>query len=108
MKIAVLSTSKYDKKTINGVEYNNYPRPDISEWVDAKIIDNPHLNVYTADFDGDVMGGYPVFTKECNEEAERVMYKKSNLLYDTGKPKRVLINEGILSLYELTKNKKKG
>lgn len=49
----------------------------------------------------------PVFSKEANEEAERLIYKKTNLLNASGEASRGLTQIGkdcVLGIYELTRD----
>lgn len=58
------------------------------------------------DFDGDMMYLKSVFTKEANDEADRLAYAKTNFLGATGQPSRAISKidrEVMLSLFELTK-----
>ena len=54
------------------------------------------------DHDGDQVTVKPVFTQEANEECERIMLSKCNLLNIEGKGIRSIGNEGIQTLYSMT------
>ena len=60
-----------------------------------------------ADYDGDMMFFRGLFTKEANEEAAKMIWKKTNWFSADGSLSRGLTKiskDCTLSLYELTKN----
>ena len=54
-------------------------------------------------YDGDQISIRGLFTQEANEEARRLMKDKSFILNIQGENMRVTTNEGIQTLYMLTK-----
>lgn len=110
-KIAVLSTRYTAPMIINDVLYEDYPLIDLSlkpEDLDSYFVDSFKLNpMYlpglTGDFDGDQTTGKIVFSKQANEDAERLMYSNANILGVNGSPVRRMGNELIQTLYTLTK-----
>lgn len=55
------------------------------------------------DHDGDQITSKILFSKEANMEAEEIMYSKSNILTIDGESIRKIGNEGIQTLYTLTR-----
>ena len=59
------------------------------------------------DYDGDMLYMRGVFTQEANDEAEKLVWSKTNFLDAEGKPSRSLSGIGkelVIGLYEITKN----
>jgi DNA-directed RNA polymerase beta' subunit len=54
-------------------------------------------------YDGDMVSVKGVFTQEANEEAEQIMTHKANILNVYGENVRMTTNEGVQTLYMLTK-----
>ena len=133
-KIKILSTSKTKKKivAIAMIRDDGTIEPDIKEFggntvfdeypcipkdrkivtADNEFIDvmypgNTPLGAMGGDYDGDMLYMKSVFSKEANEEADRLIKAKSNILTAAGKPSRGLgqiSKECIMGLYELTKD----
>lgn len=64
-----------------------------------------------ADYDGDMVYIKPVFTKEANAEAERLIWAKTNILKANGSLARSMKDIGkdaIMGLYEFTKDAPNG
>ena len=110
-RIHVLSTRKTIPMIINDKLYDQYPIVDLTAdktKIEAMFIDSYKLcPLYLAgldgDFDGDQVTSKILFTKEANEDAERIMFSKSNILTIDGASIRSIGNEGIQTLYTLTK-----
>lgn len=110
-RIYVISTRNTVPMIINDKLYETYPYIDLSTpkgRIEASFIDSYkvcplYLSALGGDFDGDQITSKMIFTKEGNEDAERIMKSKSNLLTIDGKPIRSFGNEGIQTLYTLTK-----
>ena len=109
-RISVLSTRKTAPMIVNGKLYEHYPvidpRTKKSD-MDAEFRDtiNPaacYLSAIEGDFDGDQITSAGVFTQEANEECERILMAKTNLITVQGTPVRGTGNEGIQTLYSLT------
>ena len=62
-----------------------------------------HLPALGADHDGDQTTVKPVFSQEANEECERILHGKTNLLTVQGKGTCKIGNEGVQTLYSMTK-----
>ena len=56
------------------------------------------------DFDGDQISIRGVYTQEANEEAAKLIREPKNILNITGKNVRIITNEGVQTLYQLTKD----
>lgn len=54
-------------------------------------------------YDGDQVTIKGAFTQEANQEAERILYSKAHILNIYGQNMRTTTNEGIQTLYMLTK-----
>lgn len=110
-KITVLSTFKTHPQLINGVLYEHYPVIDVDTvkdripglFIDSLQLFNAMLPAIGGDFDGDQVTIRGVFTQEANLEAERLIRSPKNILNITGKNIRKISNEGIQTLYNLTK-----
>jgi DNA-directed RNA polymerase beta' subunit len=96
---------------INDKLYETYPVIDVNcakGRIEARFIDSYkicplYLPGIDGDHDGDQITSKILFSKEANEEAERIMFSKSNILTIDGGSIRSIGNEGIQTLYTLTK-----
>ncbi|AST99854.1 hypothetical protein PBI_PBS1_32 [Bacillus phage PBS1] len=52
---------------------------------------------------GDTVSLRGVFSKEANEEAERLIWEKKNMLDQMGRNSRQIGNEAIQAIYSLTR-----
>lgn len=110
-KVTVLSTFKTQPMEVNGTYYPFYPVVDLNmneekipgEFIDALQLFNAMLPGIGGDFDGDQVTLRGVFTQEANLEAEKLIRSPKNILNITGKNIRKISNEGIQTLYNLTK-----
>ena len=95
---------------VDGVFYPNYPyirQNDIGSntsnmFVDSVRMCNLFLNGIGGDYDGDTTSNAGLYSIEANEEAERVMKSKFNLIGLGGTPIREAGNEAFQALYSLT------
>ena len=71
--------------------------------MDSVRINNSYTSAMGADYDGDAIRLFGLFTQEANAEAERMIFKPTNFCDGQGNPSRQLKNEGVLTLYSLTK-----
>lgn len=93
-------------------EYPIVPLDDKTKTIDSDFLDvmypgNAPLGAIGGDYDGDMLYMKSVFSKEANEEAERLIYSKTNILKADGKVSRSLADIGkdcVMGLYELTKD----
>ena len=112
-RIYVLSTRRTMPMIINDHLYENYPVVDPyktgnldSEFIDSLKLSPIYLNGLDGDFDGDQVTAKGIFSQEANEEAERIMKKKSNLITIDGGIIRSIGNEGMQTLFTMTRFKK--
>lgn len=111
-RINVASTIKTVPMDINGTIYKWYPHIDLSlptskvgtEFIDTIKFSNSYLAGMDGDYDGDQVTGKGLYSLEANEEAERIMTSKSNIITIQGSNVRKTDCEGIQTLYVLTKN----
>lgn len=107
-KIKILSTRKTEQKTINNTYFHNYPHIipdypcDTNDLIMTVVPNNSYLSIIGGDYDGDQASLRSVFSKEANEEAERIINSKINLLDQDGSLMRSVGNEAVQSLYTLT------
>ena len=110
-RISVLSTVNTMYMKIGDKEYESYPHIDLSfdkKTVSTYFLDTLTLaNVYLAglggDYDGDQVTIKSVFSQEANAECEKIMLSNSNILNICGKNVRETTNEGIQTIYMLTR-----
>lgn len=110
-EITVLSTIETLPIFINGTVYRHYPHIDLSKskqsvstsFHDTLTMSNLLLKGLGGDYDGDQVSVKGLFTQEANEEARRLLKNKSFLLNIQGENMRTTTNEGIQTLYMLTK-----
>jgi DNA-directed RNA polymerase beta' subunit len=111
-KVTVMSTFKTAPQYVNGVWYEHYPVIDLDSpkekipglFIDSLQLFNAMLPAIGGDFDGDQVTIRGVFTQEANEEAERLIKSPKNILNITGKNIRKISNEGVQTLFNLTKD----
>jgi hypothetical protein len=110
-RIYVISTRKTIPMIINDQLYETYPVVDLSlpssrveaTFIDSYKISPLYLPGLDGDHDGDQITSKILFSKEANEEAERIIVSKSNILTIDGASIRSIGNEGVQTLYTLTK-----
>lgn len=111
-RIAILSTTKTVPVELEDRYLPDYPLifPDYpcedELFCDTVVMNNSYLLSLGADYDGDTISLRGVFTKEANEEAEKLIYAKTNFFDQQGRNSRVLGNEAIQTLYALTRDYK--
>jgi len=113
-RIKIMTTYKTQKIEIANRYYDEYPvitksdeSPVIDEninYIDTIIPHNTMLEALGADFDGDTVSLRSVYSQEANVECEKLINSSKYLLDVTGKTTRVLRNEGIQTLYTLTRD----
>lgn len=109
-RVHVISTRDTAPMIVNGIFYKNYPvidpntpKKDMdSQFRDTINISAIYLPSIGGDFDGDQITCKSVFTQEANEECERIMRSKSNILTVQGTAVRGIGNEGVQTLYSMT------
>jgi hypothetical protein len=124
-KIKMMTTAKTREKVFIKIgtdllEFENYPmikfegdskpgkKTDYG-FINVFVPGNIYLKAIGGDYDGDMLYMRGLFTKEANDEAEKLIYAKSNLLDASGGPSRGISKigkEAVVTLYELTKEGK--
>lgn len=117
-KITVLSTQETVPMFIGERVYKNYPKVDLNMseeklavyFNDTVTMSNLYLAGLGGDYDGDQVTLKGVYSQEANIEAEKILKSKSHILNIYGENMRKTSNEGVQTLYHLTKfeNKKTG
>lgn len=110
-KIRVLSTTETIAMYVGERVYPHYPVIDLktkkediaSQFTDTLVMSNLYLPGLVGDYDGDQVTVKGLFSQEANIEAEKIMKSKSNILNIYGDNMRKTTNEGIQTLYALTK-----
>jgi DNA-directed RNA polymerase beta' subunit len=112
-KVAVLSTQETEPMYIGGKLYTNYPKIDLDmpkdkvsvNFVDTVTMSNLYLAGLGGDYDGDQVTLKGVYSQEACAEAEKIMRSKAHILNIYGQNMRKTTNEGVQTLYMLTKFK---
>lgn len=110
-KVAVLSTHDTVPMYVGDKLYTNYPKVDLLmpkekisvNFIDTVTMSNLFLHGLGGDYDGDQVTIKGLFTQEANKEAEAIMMAKSHILNIYGQNMRKTTNEGIQTLYMMTK-----
>ena len=109
--IQVLSTYDTIPLTVNGKFYKFYPKIDLSlspnevatQFVDTVRFQNIFLKAMNGDYDGDQITVKGVFSQTANQEAEKIMRSKMNIIGVAGQGIRASTNETVQTLYSMTK-----
>ena len=110
-KITVLSTHETVPVYVGTRLYKNYPKIDLKKtkeqvsvsFTDTITMSNLYLTGLGGDYDGDQVTAKACFSQEANMEAEKFMRSKSHILNIYGQNMRKTTNEGVQTLYMLTK-----
>jgi hypothetical protein len=102
-KVFIQTTEKTEKRIIGSTTYNNYPVLDNPRWVDSIRLHNSYTKAMGADYDGDAMRLFGLFTQEANAEAERLIKAPTNFCDAQGLMGRTSENEAGIALYSLTR-----
>lgn len=111
-RIAVLSTRNTVPMFVNGHLYKAYPDVDLSVPItELDVLFRDSINLcalYLAglgggDHDGDQITAKGVFSQEANAECEKIINSKSNILTVRGSSIRGIGNEGVQTLYSMTR-----
>lgn len=129
-KISLMSTVKTHKEiffriggpedTNQVISFKNYPfikseretikYPDsYYTFINVMVPGNIYIKVMGGDYDGDMFYLRGVYTKEANQEADKLIFAKSNILEASGSPGRGLSKigkEAVVAMFELTKEGK--
>ena len=110
-KIKVLSTRETMPMVINDRLYPNYPVVNVDEigknldslFVDSVKLCPMHLKRLGGDHDGDQITVKILYSLEANEDAKRIIESKSNIISVNGDGICSIGNEGIQTMYTLTR-----
>lgn len=110
-RVFVMSTNETESVLINNTVYTHYPKIDMSMtkdnvstyFVDTVRLSNLYLAGLGGDYDGDQISIRAVFTQEANAEAIKQMESKSRILTIYSNNIRTTSNEGLQTLYAMTK-----
>jgi hypothetical protein len=110
-KVAVLSTQKTVPMYVGGRLYTHYPKVELDmpkdklsiNFIDTVTMSNLYLAGLGGDYDGDQVTLKGVYSQEACAEAEKIMKSKSHILSIYGQNMRKTTNEGVQTLYMLTK-----
>lgn len=111
--VHVHSTMKTKPVMIDSNIYPYYPDIDMrastqeisTNFIDTATMSNLYLAGLGADYDGDQISVRGVFTQEAQKQSEEIMYSKANVLNIYGGTARTTTNEGIQTVYMMTKHK---
>ncbi len=92
--------------------YPYYPDIDLNaseseistNFIDTATMSNLYLAGLGADYDGDQISIRGIFTQEAEEESRKIMMSKSNVLNIYGGSARTTTNEGVQTLFMMTKD----
>lgn len=109
--VRVSCMKKTERALINGEIYPYYPKirqEDIGKntsnmFISTLNISNLYLKAIVGDYDGDQVTVKGLYLDESNQEQMRLINSKSHYLAVNGVNVRVTTNEGLQSLYNLTK-----
>lgn len=109
--IFVHSTKKTVPMFIGDKVYKRYPDIDpnldkaevSTSFIDSVTMSNLYLQGLGGDYDGDQVSIRGVFSQEAKIEAEKIMKSKANILNVYGQNMRKTTNEGVQTLYMMTK-----
>ena len=110
-KITVLSTHDTMPMYIGSKVYKHYPKINTKEnidnisisFIDTVSFSNLYLQGLGGDYDGDQITIKGVYSQEANQEAEKLLYAKTHILNVYGSNMRSTTNEGVQTLYMLTR-----
>lgn len=110
-RIAILSTRDTTPMMFGNRLYRHYPVIDLqAKLTDMDVLFRDTLNICPlylsalgADHDGDQITSKGVYTQEANEECEKILMSKSNLLSVRAGGIRNIGNEGTQTLYTMTR-----
>ena len=112
-KIHVLSTAKTVPMYVGDKVYPYYPDIDVNMpesevatyFLDTLNMSNLYLPGLGGDYDGDQVTAKGVYSQEANKECDTILHSKSHILNIYGENTRKLGNEGLQTLYMMTKFK---
>lgn len=112
-RISVSSTQRTTPMFIGEKYYPHYPVVTVDmepgqigvEFLDTVTMSNLYLAGLGGDYDGDQVTVKGIFTQEANAEANEKLMSKAHILNVSGMNMRKTTNEGVQTLYMLTKTK---
>ena len=110
-KISALSTRETMPMIINDHLYKYYPIVNLdvpAHTLDSMFVDSfklcpIYLSTLGGDHDGDQVTGKIIYSAEANEDAERIMNAKTNLISINGEGIRHIGNEGTQTMFTITR-----
>lgn len=102
-KLSMMEEMRVDFPFVPRDEKGNVAGANKVSQIDSILFSSSYLKSLGGDFDGDTVSIRSLFSQEANEEADVLRKKKIQLLNVEGKTIRVMQNEGVLAMYELTK-----
>jgi DNA-directed RNA polymerase beta' subunit len=108
-KIKILSTRETQPIQLEDLYLPDYPivYPDYPAdeelFIDTVVPYNGYLKALGGDYDGDTVSLRGVFTMEANQEAEKLIWEKKNILDQMGRNSRKIGNEAVQAIYSLTR-----
>lgn len=113
-RIKIITTYKTQEMNISNRYFPDYPLianyTDTSDknfinFIDTVLPHATYLESLGADFDGDTISLRPIYSQEANEECERIINSLPYIMNAKGENTRIIRNEGVLTLYTLTRDK---
>jgi DNA-directed RNA polymerase beta' subunit len=108
-KIKILSTRDTHPQQLEDLYLPDYPivYPDYPAdeelFIDTVVPYNGYLKALGGDYDGDTVSLRGVFTMEANQEANKLIWEKKNILDQMGRNSRKIGNEAVQAIYSLTR-----
>jgi hypothetical protein len=115
MKANIIPCLNYKVKTVDGISYPRFPvipkegiKFDLTHFYGSTLrVHNSQLTSLGADYDGDTVSVYSVFSNEANEVAQKHIYSKSNCLDLKGGTMRSMVDNAGQALFFLTFRREK-
>ena len=103
-RVAILTTERTEERLIGEARYPRYPvLTEPITWVDSTRIPAVATPAAGADFDGDRIRLFGLFTQEANIRAAELIRSPTNICDGQGGPSRKVSNEAVLTLFSLTR-----
>jgi DNA-directed RNA polymerase beta' subunit len=113
-RIKIITTYNTTPIEINNRNFPDYPLITMHDlngenrqfvnFIDTVLPHASYLESLGADFDGDTISLRPIYSQEANEECERIINSLPYIMNASGNNTRIIRNEGVLTLYTLTRN----
>ena len=103
-KPIIVTTEDTTTQEIDNDIYKFYPViKEGNNWIESIRIANSYTEALGADFDGDRIRVFGLWSQEANQEAEQIIRSPKNFAESVGKATRKVKNEAVLSLFSLTR-----